>query len=280
LLGRLLQILRELTLSILRNRTSDLAAQLAYWSLLALFPFLIFVLTVVGYLPLEGLDRALMHEVYSLMPGDAAQLVDRTLHEVIGRQRGALLVASLAGSVWSASRGLGGLVDALNRAHAVVETRPFWAVKLRTILATLAVALASIVATLGLMIGPGLVRQVTHLFGLHGYVHVVWGWIRWPLSTLAMLVGLQSLYHFLPNVRQPFRLVTPGAVAAVTLWLAASLLFRTYVAWFDAYARTYGTLGTAVVLMTWLYLSSLAVLVGGELDAARQRTRKSAPKAS
>src|SRR4051812_31249411 len=110
---------REVFSSISRNSTFDLAAQLAYWSLLAVFPFLIFLLTVIGYLPLHGLDQEVMSAIYQVMPADAAKLFDQTLHEVIGRQRGWLLVVALLGGVWSASGGISAVISALNRAYEV-----------------------------------------------------------------------------------------------------------------------------------------------------------------
>jgi membrane protein len=267
---------RGVAMSIHRNQMTDLAAQLAYWALLAMFPSIIFMLTVIGYLPLHGVDRVLLHEIYRAMPPEAAQLVDRTIHEVIGRQRGVLLMVALFGTLWSGSRSVGGVIGALNRAHGVDETRPFWRVKLLEAAVTLATALLVIVAMTALMIGPGLVRAVVVFFGLPMHIHHVWIWIRWPLSLGATLLSLGAVYYVLPNIRRPFRLVTSGSAVALALWISVSLLFRLYVSWFHAYARTYGTLGSAIVLMTWLQLSALAVLVGGEIDAEVERRRQAA----
>src|SRR5262245_32995829 len=120
---------RDVLRSASQHRTFDTAAQLAYWAVLSLFPFTIFILTVVGFLPLSGLDDELMTTVYRFLPGDAARLVDRTVHEVLGRPRRGLLILSLLGGLWTASGGVQALVKALNRAYGVEETRPFWVVK-------------------------------------------------------------------------------------------------------------------------------------------------------
>jgi membrane protein len=265
---------RGVALSIHRNQMTDLAAQLAYWALLAMFPSLIFMLTVIGYLPLRGVDRVLLHEIYRVMPSEAAQLVDHTIHEVIGRQRGVLLIASLFGTLWSGSRSVGGVIGALNRAHGVGETRSFLRLKLLEAAVTLTAALLTVIAMTALMIGPGVVKAVVAFFGVPWHLHHIWAWIRWPLSIFAMLLSLGAVYYVLPNVRRSFRLITPGSAVALALWIGASLLFRLYVSWFHAYARTYGTLATAIVLMTWLQLTALAVLVGGEIDAEVERRRR------
>jgi membrane protein len=266
-LGRAGEVLR----AVHKNRMADLSAQLAYWALLALFPSVIFMLTVIGYLPLEGLDRVLLREIYRVMPSEAAQLVDHTIHEVIGRQRGWLLVLALFGTLWSGSRSIGGLVRALNRAHGVEETRSFVQLTVLTAAAALGAALLYIAAMAALLIGPSLVYTVFGFFGLRSHFHLVWAWIRWPTSALAMLSLLSCVYCFLPNVALRFRLFSAGSATALLLWAAESLLLRLYVTRFHAFARTYGTLGTAIVLMTWLQLSALSVLIGAEVDAARAR---------
>src|SRR5258706_14560379 len=124
------QFVTELLEAIRRNRALDVAAELAYWSLFSVFPFAIFVLTVVGFVPLRGLDTQLLSIAYEVMPRDAFKLLDKTVHEVVGRQRGALLLIALVGAVWTASGAVSGAIKALNRAWRVEETRPYWHRKL------------------------------------------------------------------------------------------------------------------------------------------------------
>lgn len=267
--------LLDLQASISRNQTFDLAAQLAYWSILALFPFAIFTLTLLGFIPLEGLDRQLMDFIYRAMPGDAARLVDQTIHEIVGKQRGWLLVLSLLGALWSASGGVSATVTALNRAYEVAETRGFLRRKLVALGMTLSGSVMIAVALVSLMLGPGLVRQGADLLGLGGVINPVWdrvwAWVRWPLVVSALMLMMAIFYYFLPNVKQRFRLISPGAICGVLLWIGASLLFGAYVSNFGSYAKTYGALGAVVVLLTWLYLSGFIVILGGEINASLDR---------
>jgi membrane protein len=264
---------------IISHRSKDLAAQLAFWALLATFPFTIFLLTLIGYVPLHGLEKQLLSMVYNVMPEQAATLLDKTVHEVLHRQRGWLTIVSLLGWMWSASGALGSTVNALNLAHGVAETRPWLKRRVMFVGLTAAAAGAIIVATSGLVFGPGLLKAIMKLFGFGGgrKALAVWTWIRWPIVVGDVLVLLACVYHFLPNLdlgRKRFRVITPGAIAAVVVWIAASLAFKGYVAHFGSYAKTYGTLGGAVVLILWLYLSAFVVVLGGEVNAAWEEGRQ------
>jgi membrane protein len=265
---------RQFVESLGRNQPFDLAAQLAYFSLLALFPFAMFLLTLVGYIPLHGLDQQIMSSIYTVMPREVAALCDQTLHEVVGKQRGGLLVTTLLFALWTASGGASGLTTALNRAYDVAETRPAWKVKLRALLVTLGGVFAIIIATTAMLIGPEIVHRIMAYVGLGGAFDRVWALLRWPVAALAMMTMVACIYYFLPNVRQKWRFITPGSTVAVLAWLTASIGFRAYVSHFHSYARTYGALGTVVVLLVWLYLSGLMVILGGEINAILDRVHK------
>jgi membrane protein len=265
---------RQFVESFGRNQPLDLAAQLAYFALLSVFPFAMFLLTLVGYIPLHGLDQHIVGAIYTVMPLQAAKLCDETLHEIVGRQRGWLLVTTLLFAVWTASGGVSGLTTALNRAFDVAETRPAWRVKLRSLMVTVGAALATIVATAALLIGPELVRDIWAFIGLGGAFDQLWALLRWPVAALAMTAMLACIYYFLPNVKQKWHFITPGSAIAVVAWLLASLGFRIYVKHFSSYARTYGALGTVVILLVWLYISGLMVIIGGEINAILDRVHR------
>jgi membrane protein len=265
---------RQFVESFGRNQPFDLAAQLAYFAILSIFPFAMFLLTLVGYIPLHGLDRQFLGAIYSVMPTDVAKLCDATLHEIVGKQRGWLLVTTLVFALWTASGGASGLITALNRAYDVSETRAAWRVKLRALAVTLGGVFAILVATTAMLVGPEIVRRIWGFFGFGGAFDQLWRWLRWPVAAVAMMTMLACIYYFLPNVKQKWRFITPGSTVAVIAWILASLGFRIYVAHFSSYARTYGALGTVVVLLVWLYLAGLMIILGGEINAILDRVHK------
>ncbi len=253
-----------------RHRVIDLAAQLAYWALLAVFPFVIFLLTVVGYLPLDDVDRQLMGWAAPFMPDAALRLVWETVHEVLGKRRGGLLTISLLGALWSASGGASALAVAINRAYGVEETRPYWRRKGLAILTTIGATGLLIVAVAGATLGPNLIHAVLDFTGVGGSYSgfvVFWSWVRWPASIAALIVLLAAAYNVLPNVRHGFGLVSLGSLVAVAIWFAVSWGFRIFVGLVGSYARTYGALGAVVMLLTWIYLSGIAVIIGAEVNA-------------
>jgi membrane protein len=266
--------LHQLWESFGRNQPFDLAAQLAYFAILSMFPFAMFLLTLVGYIPLHGLDSHILDVAYSVMPTASAKLVDQTVHEIVGKQRGWLLWATLVFALYTASGGASGLITALNRAYDVSETRAAWRVKVRALLVTLGGVVTIIVATTAMLIGPELVRRAWELFGIGGAFDKLWAVLRWPVAALAMMTMVACIYYFLPNVKQKWRFITPGSVFAVLAWILTSLGFRLYVSHFNSYAKTYGALGTVVVLLVWLYLSGFVLIMGGEINAILDRVHK------
>ncbi len=267
----------SLVRAILRHGVVDLSAQLAYWSVLALFPFAICLLTVVGYLPIGRADEQLMAWLAPFMPEAALRLVWETVHEVVGRRRGGLLTISLVGALWSAAGGASALQAALNRAYGVQETRPYWRRKAQALLITVGATVLLVVAVAGAALGPDLIRAVLRFVGLGGGwagLVATWGVVRWPLSIGALIALLAAAYNFLPNVRHGFGLVSLGSVVAVVMWLLVTWGFRVFVVAFGAYARTYGALAAVVMLLTWFYLSGLSVMIGAELNAAIARVRR------
>jgi membrane protein len=268
------EFVRQLVRAFQRDQPLDLAAQLAYFAILSMFPFAMFLLTLVGYIPLQGLDQHIVGVLNDVLPDQVARLLEKTLHEILGRQRGGLLVVTLLFALWTAAGGASGLMNALNRAYGVTETRPWWKVKLRALLVTLGGVVAVIVATTAMLVGPELVRMAWSFFGFGGAFDRVWAVLRWPMAALAMMSMVACMYYFLPNVKQRWRFITPGSTVAVLAWFGASYGFKTYVSNFSSYAKTYGALGTVVVLLVWLYISGLMIIIGGEINAILDRVHR------
>jgi membrane protein len=271
--------MEDLVRALFRHGVFDLAAQLAYWSILAFFPFAIFLLTVIGFLPLGNVDAQLMGWLSPFMPESALNLIWDTVHEVLGRQRSGLLAVSLVGGIWSAAGGMSALQTALNSAYGVDESRSYIKRKSRAIVVTLATMALAVVAVAGAMTGPEVIHAVVNFFGFDdvwGGFEAVWRWIRWPLTFASLIAMLAAAYKFLPDVAHGYGTLSVGSIVAVGLWLGASWGFRMFVSRFGTYTRTYGTLAAVVVLLTWIYLSGLAAILGAEVNAAVVRARRSA----
>jgi membrane protein len=269
--------LRTLGRTLVRDDVVDLAAQLAYYGILALFPFAIFLVTMLGFLPIRGLEDEVFRILRALMPREAARLFEGTIRGVVEARRGWLLAVSVGGSVLAASGGVSALITTLDRAYGVGETRSYVRLKISSILLVLVSAALIVLATAGLLLGPDFGHRVSAWFGLGGVFDSLWRWLRWPVIVLAMSSLLAFLYWACPNVDHPFRFFTPGSVVGVLLWIATSLAFGYYAGTLGDYNKTYGALAGGIVLLTWVYLSSLIVLVGGIVNAVLWRAGRPGP---
>jgi membrane protein len=249
------------------DAVADTAAQLSYYLLFALFPFLFFVAALTAYLPLRGPMDQLLSRVRPVVPREAMDLIDTHLRALVSQPRPRLLTFALAGSVWSASRGVDAVRRALNLAYDVTESRPWW----RTQLASLGMTFAGaflVLAAVALLIAGGQVGfWLAGKLGVQSYYVWTVRWLRWPVTALMIMTVAALAYYFLPDVKQEFKFITPGSVLGTLLWLLATWGFGQYVGSFGAYNVTYGSLGGVVVLLTWLYLSGFIFLMGGEVNA-------------
>jgi membrane protein len=252
---------------VLRNHTLQMAAALSYYFVLSLFPSLILLSAIVAYLPVPNLfDQSLIMIARFLHP-DSMGLVRRVLSDVITPNRGTFLSFGILGTLWTASGGLAAAIEALNIAYEVEDDRPFWKTR------PLAVGLALVTGTL--MLVALSVMIVGPRFGewLAGRVHlsylfvVLWPYIHWSIAIGFTILAVEALYFLAPNVKQRFLATLPGAILAVGCWLAVSYLLGLYFRHFANFNKTYGTLGAGIALMTWLYWTGFAMLVGAELNS-------------
>ena len=256
------------------------AAQLSYYFLLALFPLLLFLITLFGYMAGAGssLRQKLITYLGNVMPYSAFQLVVATIDQITNARGGGKLWLGLLAALWAASSGVNALAQALNSAYDVPETRSWWKVRLISIALTVAIAVLIISALLLVLYGGRLGQFLATLVD-EGYVFtVVWKILQWPIALAFVFVAFALIYRFAPNVgarRRGKRLPTddlrrrwlsPGVLVAVTLWLLVSLGFRLYLHFFNSYSATYGSLGAVIILMLWFYLTGTAILLGGEIN--------------
>jgi membrane protein len=243
------------------------AAQLGYYFLFALFPFFLFLTTLLGYLPIPNLLDRMMEVLAPLLPGDALRLVQENLGQLVTGARGGLLSFGILAALWTSSSALTALIDSLNRAYDVEEGRPFWKVRLIAMMLTVGLSVFMVVALVLLTFGPQLGRWVADLVGLGEVFAWVWNIFRWPVIGGLLIIAIAMVYYFGPDVEQEWKWITPGSVFAIIGWLLTSLGFAFYVNRFGSYNATYGTIGAVIVLLTWMYLSGLFMLIGGEINA-------------
>jgi membrane protein len=249
------------------DAVSDTAAQLSYYFLYALFPFLFFLATLTAYLPLRAPLDQLLARIRPIVPGQAMELVDTHLHALVSQARPRLLTFALLVSIWSASRGVDAVRRALNLAYDVKESRPFWKTDLVSIVMTLAGALLTLLAVAVLVAGGDVGFWAAAKLGVQSEFLWVMRWLRWPVTAFMVMTVAALTYYLLPDVEQEFKFITPGSVVGTLAWMVATWAFGRYVAAFGSYNVTYGSLGSVIVLLTWLYISGFIFLVGGEINA-------------
>jgi membrane protein len=243
------------------------AAQLAYYFLFALFPFFLVLTTLLGYLPVPNLMDRLMEMLAGILAGDALQLVQDNVREIVTSRRGGLLSFGILVALWTSSSAVTAIVDGLNRAYDVEEGRPYWKVRLIAIFLTVGISLFIIFSLILLTFGPQIGGWIADQVGLGGVFQTAWNLLRWPVIVGLIVLAMALVYYVAPDVEQRWQWITPGSLVAVIGWLLASLGFSFYVNNFGSYNATYGSIGAVIVLLTWMYVSGFFVLVGGEINA-------------
>jgi membrane protein len=259
-----------------RDDALGLAAQLAYYLILALFPFILVLVSLMGTFGSEELASEVLGYFRQVMPEEAYKIIETFTGNIISGDAKApgLLSFGILFTIWAASGAFAALMNALNRAYDVQETRAFWKVRGIAILMTLGLSVLILVGVLLLVLGPQIGATIANVFGLGDLFLLVWDIARWPMALLFMVFTVALLYYFAPDVDQPFRWITPGGLIGVLLWVLASVAFNFYVSNFGSYNKTYGSIGAVIVLLLYLYISSLTILFGAELNATLVRMKE------
>lgn len=262
---------------IYRDDVLGLAAQLAFYLTLGLFPFLLVIFSLMGTFSSDQFAEDLLAYFVQVLPVQVYDLIDAYVADILrGRNPAAgLLSFSIIGTLWVISNAFTAITYALNKAYDVEETRPFW--KVRGLALLMAVALSGIIyiALVLLIAGPKIGASIAAYYGFGELFSVVWSVVQWLIALAILVFTFAMLYYFAPDLEQPFRWITPGGFLAVALWVVASLVFRLYVnSDFVSYNQTYGSIGAAVILLLYLYLVSFALLVGAELNAVLAKMKE------
>jgi membrane protein len=262
---------RELARRTLADTIEDdcpgLAAQLAFYFFLSVFPALLFVVSLLGYLPVETRLAGTIAQLETFLPQEILQFLREQIDEALAGRQGGLLTLGIVGAIWSSSSAVTAIITALNRAYDIDEWRPWWKRRLTAIALTIALADFVVLAFVFVVGGGDLAAWVAGRLGFSEWLARVWTIGQWMVAIALVVAAIDLVYYLAPNAETPFVWVTPGALLATLLWLLTSLGFKVYVQNFSSYTAVHGAIGSVIVLLLWFYLSGLSLLVGAELNA-------------
>jgi membrane protein len=272
----LLATLKRTATEFMKDNLSDWAGALTYYGLLALFPALIAMVSLIGLVgDPKSTTTTLTDIITEIGPQSAAETFSGPIESVASNRSAAgfALIAGLAVALWSASVYVGAFIRASNVIYETPEGRPFWKLRPLQIGVTLAMILLMAFLALALVMTGPVVEAVAEPIGLSSTAVSVWNIAKWPAMVAIFLLMVSVLYYASPNAKlRGFRWVTPGSLVAIVVWAVASAAFAVYVANFGSYDKTYGTLGGLVALLVWFWISNLAILFGHQLNAEIERS--------
>ena len=249
---------------------TGLAAQLAYYFLLSIFPLLIFTITLLPFIPVSQAD--LMEILRTYAPAESAQLLESNLKEIMANQNGGLLSFGILATVWSASNGTNAIIRALNHAYDIDETRSFIKTRALALILTLGLIFVVVVSLLLPVFGKHILSIIFDFLGFEpSFIYDV---LRWVVSIAVITFVFLIMYWIGPNLKMRCKFALPGAIFASVGWALSSWAFSFYVNSFANYSSTYGSLGGIIVLMLWLYISGLVIIIGGEINAVLSKNRE------
>lgn len=260
-----------------RNHTLYMAAALSYYFVLSLFPALIFLSSIVAYIPIPNLFDQILQLMGRFVPADGMALIKRVLSDVISPNRGTFLSLGLLGMLWTASGGFVATIEALNFAYDAQETRPFWKTRPLGIGLSFLIGFLLLTALAVMILGPHFGERLAARLHLSWVFAAAWPFIHWTVAVGFTVLAVEFLYFLAPNVKQRFWWTLPGAALAVACWVLLSYGLGIYFRTFAHLNKTYGAVGAVIGLMIFLYWTSFAMLLGGELNAELAKVSKAGP---
>lgn len=248
-----------------------LAAQLAFYFLLALVPALLFLVSLLAYLPVDAAVDTTLERLQPFLPGDVLTLINSEIDQLLHGSHRSLLTFAIAGAIWSSSSAMTAVITTLNRAYDIEEFRPWWQTRLIAIALSLAIAVFVVLAFTLVVGGADLAAAVAVWLGAGDLFRLAWSVVQWPVALFFVVFAIDLVYYFAPNADTRWVWVTPGALVATGLWLLTSLGFKLYLQYVSNIALVHGALGSVIVVLLWLYLSGFAILIGAELNAEIDR---------
>jgi membrane protein len=261
------QFLLDLNQEISEDNVYNGAAALGFYLTLAIFPAMILVMSIIPYLPIQDVDKAIMDLLGQALPEEAYGMVEGVVKEVTAERRGGLLSFGILGTLWAASTGMYAIMQQLNVTYDVKEERSFIRARAIAILLSILFFLLVIGAFTLIVLGGVIEDWLGSQFGFSDVLLIFFAVFRWVIIALALLLGFALIYRYAPNVEQKFKFITPGSVLGVVLLIVVSIGFAIYTSNFADYSATYGSIGAVIILMLWLYCAGLVILVGSEVNS-------------
>jgi membrane protein len=259
-------IVRRTFSEIISDNCLGLAAQLAYYFFLSLFPALLIIVALTSFFPYNVLDN-IIGWFSSFTPPEVLDIVKGQIQQITGSGNAGLLTFGVLGALWSSSSAMNAIIDTLNRAYGVKEARPWWKTQILAVVLTVAMSVFVLISFTLVIGGPEIAEHLAARIGLGPAFAWTWKILQWPVVFLLISEGFAIVYYLAPDVEQRWPWILPGAHVATLLWLTISIGFRFYVTNFGHFNRTYGAIGAVIVLLLWFYLSGLVLLFGAELNS-------------
>jgi membrane protein len=260
------RVIKDAVSDFLKHDMTTYASALAYQVFFSLFPFVIFLIALLGFLRLSSFFDWLRQHSQMMLPPQATEQVNKVIAE-LQQEQGGLLSFGVILALWSASAAVRATMNALNVAYGVQERRPAWKLYPLSVVYTIGLAGMMILAAVCLTVGPQAVQWLAQQIGMEQVFVLLWAWLRWPAAFLILTLAVAIIYFVAPDVDQEFRFITPGAMLAVAVWVGASLGFNLYVRNFADYNATYGSIGAIIILLLYFFISSAVLLFGAEINA-------------
>jgi membrane protein len=252
---------------ILADDIFNLAAQQAYYFFFALFPALLTLISIASFFPVSNLVDEIVRLLGRFAPPEVLTIITDQIKKISESDQGGVLTLAFLLTIWSSSGAMVSIISTLNAAYDITEGRPLWKVRLIAIALTVGMALFVLVSIALILVGPTFAEQLAARMHLGSAFKWTWWVLQWPVVFALVATAIGLVYYFAPDAHQEWVWITPGSVVATVLWVLVSLAFKLYIAYFGNYNETYGTLGAFIVVLTWFYLSGLAILIGAELNA-------------
>jgi membrane protein len=265
-------LIRRTGAEILDDNCFGLAAQLAFYFFLALFPALLVAVSLVGILPIRSAFNEALRNLSTVAPEEVMSLVRHQFEQLSGgAATGKWVIFGVMGALWSSSAAMVAIIGTLNRAYDIEESRPWWQTRIVAILLSIGVAAFIVIAFALLLAGPAVSGWLEQTTGIDGAFRTLWNLLHWPVVIALVVLVMDMIYFFAPDAKTRWVWITPGSLLATALWIVTSSAFKFYVARFSNYNATYGAIGGIIILMLWFYLSGLSILIGAELNSEIDR---------